>query len=166
MFDGINIFQISSSWSIPLSATVSGLGENIESLKLRIFILLNQKNVESLEFWIKRRINLRSINPEVDWVADIDGRTFIIFLGLSRPPPSLHIFSTQAGGVMAISASQFETVDGFSNGFLTQRIICQQIFLTALLRFFGWGGEDDDFFQRLASKVFWNSCFWSRPQHP
>ena len=56
---------------------------------------------------------------------------------------------------MAISASQFETVDGFSNGFLTQRIICQQIFLTtALFRFFGWGGEDDDFFQRLASKVF------------
>ena len=55
---------------------------------------------------------------------------------------------------MAISASQFETVDGFSNGFLTHRIICQQVFLTALFRFFGWGGEDDDFFQRLASKVF------------
>ena len=102
---------------------------------------------------MKRRINLGSINPEVDWVADIDGRTFIIFLGLSRPPPSLHIFSTQAGGVMAISASQFETVDGFSNGFLPHKYFVN-IFLTALFRFFGWGGEDDDFFQRLASKVF------------
>ena len=126
--NGINIFQISSSWPVSLSATVPGLGKIIESLKFRIFRLLNQKNIESLEFWIKRRINLGSINPEVDWVADIDGRTFIIFLGLSRPPPSLHIFSTQAGGVMAISASQFESVDGFSNGFLTHRIICQQNF--------------------------------------
>ena len=119
------LFQISSSWPVSLSAALSGIGENIESLGFWIFRLLNEKNIESLEFWIKRRINLGSINPEVDWVADIDGRTFIIFLGLSRPPPSLHIFSTQAGGVMAISASQFETVDGFSNGFLKHRNICQ-----------------------------------------
>ena len=60
---------------------------------------------------------------------------------------------------MAISANQFLTVDGFSNGFLTHKMQIFYVkmfshFILCLFRFFGWGGEDDNFFQRLADKVF------------
>ncbi len=37
------------------------------------------------------------------------------------------------GGVLAITSEHFKAVNGFSN------------------RFFGWGGEDDDFYLRLVS---------------
>jgi predicted glycosyltransferase involved in capsule biosynthesis len=37
------------------------------------------------------------------------------------------------GGVLAITPEQFKTVNGFSN------------------QFYGWGGEDDDFYSRLRS---------------
>ena len=41
-------------------------------------------------------------------------------------------YSEMTGGAIAISADQFRTVNGFSN------------------IFFGWGGEDDEFYHRLA----------------
>lgn len=45
-------------------------------------------------------------------------------------------YSTIFGGVSALTRSQFETINGFSN------------------RFFGWGGEDDDIYNRIHAKGF------------
>ena len=70
-----------------------------------------------------------------------------IFCGL------LVYISHQAGGVLAILTSQFQMADGFSNG-LVKSILRTYLSHFILFSFFGWGGEDDDFFQRLSEKVF------------
>lgn len=58
---------------------------------------------------------------------------FLLLFFIIRLP-----YSSIFGGVSAMSVKQFKTVNGFSNAF------------------WGWGGEDDDMSNRLASCHFFS----------
>lgn len=56
-------------------------------------------------------------------------------------------YNQMVGGGLAISKSQFIQVNGFSN------------------QFYGWGGEDDDFYQRLADQHLYPLRFPAHQAH-
>ena len=170
--DGV---RLKSDWFFSRSAHLDqfrfllpypGLVRGTSIMEYQTSIIVIQENIEDFGCWIKRSINLlghkwRSRLGCRYWRTDI----YHLSWALQTCPNVSIYFPLRLVELWPSLQASFRLWMDFPTGFYTkhlclifENIFCQNV-LTLLFRFFGWGGEDDNFFQRLAHKVSENLLF-------